>query len=40
MKNTSFFKLKAVLLFGIIRLWLRPDYNTSEKRGEVKWHII
>ena len=27
MKNTLFFKLKAVLPFGIIRLWLRPDHN-------------
>ena len=31
MKNTPFFKLKPVLLFGIIGLWLRPGHNLKRK---------
>ena len=31
MKNTLFFKLKAILSFSIIRLWLRPDHNLKRK---------
>ena len=37
MKNTSFFKLKAIQPFSIIKLWLRPDHDTiSYEKGNGK----